>query len=62
MKQLILVDRERYEKVLGKLSETEKELEEVKKKCEDYKFSRTFIFISAMLAWSILLLMQLKII
>ena len=62
MKKLILVDRERYEKVLGKLSETEKELEEVKKKCEGYKFSRTFIFISAMLAWSILLLMQLKII
>lgn len=62
MKQLILVDRERYEKMLDKLSETEKELEEVKKKCEDYKFSRMFIFISAMLAWTIIFLIQLKII
>ena len=62
MKKLILVDRERYENLLNKLSETEKELEEVKKKCEDYKFSRMIIVISAMLAWTILLLMQLKII
>lgn len=62
MKKLVLVDEEKYKEVLNKLSETEKELEVLKKKCEDYKFSRMFIFISAMLAWSILFLIQMKII